>query len=324
MINSSNRPIHSESLFKFLSDFARTYGGRIEREVVSNDHETGSSDEAFNLGRIFEELLQTLVASISTQLGDTWTITKEQGNGQPAFESKSVPSRKSKENVSNDSLAGMFSFVTICMDACPLFLFHLPARPRLEPKDDMLLRRAVESAVVSLNDCNPFVAGHAMKLLTAVFTSSMSLRRQNALQQQADATNQPNYDELCAFLSDAISRSRLTIIRSLLLGCCGKMNRGLIGDAAELFVAILQVSSIKDAEANIVSALHQDFFLLGDPARNASLAVFGRSTDRTAKSTELASFLEELWELHQVEDAGALPSSDAVAGFLRKYNYIND
>jgi len=98
------------------------------------------------------------------------------------------------------------------------------------------------------------------------------------------------------------------------------MDRCLILDTAELLTAILQGSAGKNAEGDIVSALHQDSFLLGDQARNTTLSVLGRCAERLMTSTDLTCFLHEFWELHQAEDVDALPNSDSLAQFLRRYS----
>jgi hypothetical protein len=74
-----------------------------------------------------------------------------------------------------------------------------------------------------------------------------------------------------------------------------------------------------DAESHVIAALHHDYFLLGDQAKNLTLRVLARSSQRQLSSADLSRFLSDVWELHQVEDAEALPYSDLVMRFFRLY-----
>jgi hypothetical protein len=114
---------------------------------------------------------------------------------------------------------------------------------------------------------------------------------------------------------------RMDTINRLLMGCCGRYEYSIMGDAAELFCALARVGGAIEIEASIVAALSQDYFLLGDPAKNTTLAVLKRCSHSNVYPPELAVFLESLWRLHQVEDtlATALPGSDSVRRFLRMY-----
>jgi hypothetical protein len=94
-----------------------------------------------------------------------------------------------------------------------------------------------------------------------------------------------------------------------------------MGDAAELLCALARGGTAGENEASIVAALSRDYFLLGDPAKNATLAILNKCSHNIVSASQLAVFLESLWRLHQVEDtlAMALPGSDSVRRFLRMY-----
>jgi hypothetical protein len=66
--------------------------------------------------------------------------------------------------------------------------------------------------------------------------------------------------------------------------------------------------------------LQHEMFRLGDPARNMVVAVFSQVAAGLVPEADLTQFLEQLWRLHQVEDAAALPMSDGVARFLLMYH----
>jgi hypothetical protein len=97
------------------------------------------------------------------------------------------------------------------------------------------------------------------------------------------------------------------------------MKRELIGDVADLLTAILQETFVQEIDAQFMAALWQDYFLLGDPARKTVLTMFHRCAKREVNSSILASFLETVWELHQVEDTDALPNSESVAKLILQF-----
>jgi hypothetical protein len=129
----------------------------------------------------------------------------------------------------------------------------------------------------------------------------------------------PQHSELQAFLAETLSRGSSDLLCRLLLGVCGKMKRELIGDVADLLTAVLQETFVQEIDAQFMTALRQDCFLLGDPARKAALSVFHRCAQRQVSGSVLASFLEAVWDLHQVEDADALPGSESVARLVIQY-----
>jgi hypothetical protein len=128
-------------------------------------------------------------------------------------------------------------------------------------------------------------------------------------------------ESLQSFASEALSRTQGDAINRLLMGCCGKYEYSTIGDAAELLCALVRIGPAAETEANVVAALSQEYFLLGNPAKNATLMILNRCSQNLMSEADLAIYLEGLWHLHQVEDTSALPSSDSVARFLRMHGF---
>jgi hypothetical protein len=81
------------------------------------------------------------------------------------------------------------------------------------------------------------------------------------------------------------------------MGCCGRYEYSIMGDAAKLFCALARVGAAGEIEESIVAALSRDYFLLGDPAKNTTLAVLNRCSQSNVSPPELAVFLESLWRL---------------------------
>ena len=111
----------------------------------------------------------------------------------------------------------------------------------------------------------------------------------------------------------------------LLRGSCGKFEYTVIPDVANLFVALLRTASPNESEALLTNCLRQlDDFLLGDAAKKVSLSVLSRLSSDNQENPlcvcDLEKFLQDVWQLHRVEDTDALPLSDAVARFLEEYS----
>jgi hypothetical protein len=94
----------------------------------------------------------------------------------------------------------------------------------------------------------------------------------------------------------------------------------MLQGVAELLTATLNTIPPSELESHLVATLRQDYFLLGDPAKHTTLAFFQRCVQQRLAASDLNGFLDDLWEIHQVEDAESLPTSDVVARFILKYN----
>ena len=135
-----------------------------------------------------------------------------------------------------------------------------------------------------------------------------------------------------AFVSECLARIRPDSLCCLVQGSCGQLEYAVLGEVANLFVALICTAPRIDMEPLLIAALRQDYFVLGDPAKNAALSILTRccggnnisqpSTTTTTSliSRDLECFLQDVWRLHRVEDTDALPLSDEVAWFLEKYS----
>ena len=164
---TSSSRAHFEVAFEFVGNYVNAYGGDVEKGTLSTLGGSSVQDFTKELGRLLEQLILGTVAAVQENLGNVWDSPSEQGQGEDAFESKPSPVRKPQMK-SNESLAGILSFLTKGLEVCPVFLLHLPAAPGKDPEDDMLLRRAVDSAVASLNDSDPEIARNSIAFLEAL------------------------------------------------------------------------------------------------------------------------------------------------------------
>lgn len=168
---TSSSRAHFEVAFEFVGNFVTTYGEDVEKGALATLSGSLLHDNVRELGRLLEKLILDTVAAVQENLGNVWTSPmSEQGMGEDAFERKPSPVRKPQMK-SNESLAGILCFLKKAMGVCPVFLLHLPASPGKDREDDMLLRRAVDSAVVSLNDSDPEIARNSIAFLEALVSS---------------------------------------------------------------------------------------------------------------------------------------------------------
>jgi hypothetical protein len=171
MLRTQNgSPVHFESIFEFLKDFVYTHGHKIEKWALASTESMSVNFNDEEAARLLEDLMLGTIEATRASLGSVWTSPKEQGEGQSAFESKPPPAPK-PGSISNESLAGMLSLTQKGLDQCPVFFLQLPAVRGIDREDDRLLRRAVDSAVASLNDSDPDIVLNAIIILTAMVSA---------------------------------------------------------------------------------------------------------------------------------------------------------
>jgi hypothetical protein len=164
------RPVHFESIFEFLKDFVHTHGRKIEKWALEGTENMSvnlnDKEAAHQLG----DLMLGTIAATQASLGSVWVSPKEQGEGQSASESKPSPAPK-PGSISDESLGGMLSLTRKGLEQCPVFFLQLPAGRGIDRGDDILVRRAITSAVASLNDTDPDIVLNSILLLTAMVSA---------------------------------------------------------------------------------------------------------------------------------------------------------
>ena len=165
-----DRPVHFESILEFLEDFVHTYGHKIERWASESDESMSVNFNDKEAARLLEDLMLGTIAATEASLGSVWTSPKEQEEGQSALESKPSPAPK-PGSISDESLGGMLSLTRKGLEQCPVFFLQLPAGRGVDRGDDILLRRAITSAVASLNDTDPDIVLYAIMLLNAMVSA---------------------------------------------------------------------------------------------------------------------------------------------------------
>jgi hypothetical protein len=114
--------------------------------------------------RLTEGLFLSGIEYARPFLGEFWTKPAEQGQGQLPFENHDEVVAKLSEST-KECLTALLPLIQVCLDHSPIFLLCLPARPGVDREQDMLLRRAVDSTVSSLNEADGDLSSCAILLL---------------------------------------------------------------------------------------------------------------------------------------------------------------
>ena len=153
-----------ESLCRFLGEFIVAHGEAIDKGTTSMLQSSPGFAAEREIFRLAEGLFLGAIEYARPALGEDWTRPAEQGQGQPPFESRNAAAPKLSEST-KDCLAALLPLLQVCLDLSPVFLAYLPARPGVDREQDMLLRRAVDSTVGSLNEADSDLAVSAIRLL---------------------------------------------------------------------------------------------------------------------------------------------------------------
>jgi hypothetical protein len=313
---NSERTPHIQPILDLLQVYVKVHGDVLEtnaRSLLDPDNNPAGVGAEWGrvVGECLEKLLLATVNAMRNSLGTTWTSPQRQGQGQPAFETKAEPMSHRHATTTNECLPAIFSLLRTCAERCPYVLVHLPAGPGLDREEDTLYRRSVESAVSSLVEADVDTSQSAMEYLasTVKLTQSSSGDVRHAAE-------------------DALSRVYSSIILMLVAGSCGKLHNSTLGAAAILLSHVLVLTSSPSAsitvrdetEAMIVQALNDGHFLLGIKAQNVSRNVLTRCSRNEIVAADLAIFLADLWDLHQIQCSDSLEGSEVVDRFCRKYS----
>jgi hypothetical protein len=164
-----------DPLLNYLQSFIHKFGEGVEKSALAAWRGSAVPEMEREIGTMLKELLLATLTAARNSLGDVWTSASEQNQGESAFESESSPTKR-RPATPNDTLTGVFALLKNCLESCPVFIFHLPAASELDKDDEMLLRRALHSAVASINDVDPSIARSAMSLLKTAVSFSIVVK----------------------------------------------------------------------------------------------------------------------------------------------------
>lgn len=174
--------IASRELFEcfcgFLHEFIMAHGEAIDRGAASMLQASSGFAAEREIFRLAEGLFLRAIEYARPALGEDWTRPVEQGQGQPPFESRNASAPRLPE-ASKDCLAALLPLLRACVDLAPIFFSYLPARPGVDRDQDMLLRRAVDSTVGSLNESDSNLVRSAIVFLETMVSLKTGLTKLN-------------------------------------------------------------------------------------------------------------------------------------------------
>jgi len=307
MENDNGGTAQFRPIFEFLTAIIKVYGEGLESKVqqVHNGARPIVADNEQELALQVKNIMMTSIKAVKSAMNAKLAIPKEQGQGQQPFESKRDQESKSEVN-SIEAFAGLFMLFTMCLEKCPVFFFQLPAtQESTQDADGLLYNRAVDSAISSL-------------IGTDLQTSKAAMDFLESLVKLINSHN----DEVRQIVSEAFQRIRGNLLTMLLLGSFGKISYSAIKDVSLLLHSLLRSGACSSSESRLIliSALTHKYFRLGKIAGNIMLNILERAARNEITSTILTSVLEEIWELHQIDDTHFLENSDVVARFVTRYS----
>jgi hypothetical protein len=313
---------------EFIRTMTEIHGKDIDRyALLSLKGETTRGDEAEErarrMGQALESVLLTTTEGVQSLLGPTWTNAQRQGNGQPAFESKSqLADQGSSHQVSRAALAPMLSLLQTCAEHCPIFLLHLPAAKGQDRNEDLLVRRAVESAISSILDPDVDTSTACMAYLESNLQMATVAQSSSSEDPAATAMIRQSLEEI-------LSPIRREMLNCVLVGICGKFGTSSnLESAAKLLHSLLGTYStnMDDGRTSITTAFSRTaknehpFFLLGPRAQSIVMECLFKTCQQRVPVGQLEEFVEQIWDLHHSDSAAALTDSDAVGRFCQRYS----
>lgn len=167
-----NSKVSADFLLGFAGDFVHNFGQLVEKSLIMALSGVTIPCVETERRQMLDELLVRSVASVEETLGHSWAKTREQKNGQDAFERRASPARQDIIP-SNESLGAVFSVMTQCLDMCPLFVAQVSVTKGIYSGNDLLLRRVIDAAVESLYGCDPDTTAKAICFLSSLVRHEM-------------------------------------------------------------------------------------------------------------------------------------------------------
>ena len=163
--NDSESQARFKPVFRFLTAFVSAHGYFAEHRAQEALKGQVAPDENSGVVVILTDLLLAAVDEFQTaSVAASATNTKKQGQGQPAYESKTLPAPKGDAHI-GEEMCEMLSLFESLLERCPSYFFQLPSAPGLEGQNDLLHRKATETAVGLLNESDAETSKCAMAYL---------------------------------------------------------------------------------------------------------------------------------------------------------------
>jgi hypothetical protein len=308
LTNSNGSKVALWPVAEFVTELINTYGRVVEQhaiDIVFSSRDANASDD--ETGKLLEGLVMSLVEASRSRLGLVW-IGKHQGQGEEPCESQTAPQPEPEKSPSIEGLSVIFSVLTACVRECPTFLVHLRVSPGgTGHQDTLLIGRAVDAACAALIETDVETVASAIIFLDSAIKLSVSL----------------SSELIKETMTKALSRDRKGMIMAVVDGICGSYHHSLLAPSADLLYTA--VRSFPPAEMHIclLPAVQQARFRLGERAQRVALQILDGCSQGIIPLSTLKELVDDVWDLHQVDDVEAIADSDIVARFAAdKYNVL--
>lgn len=129
------------------------------------------------------------------------------------------------------------------------------------------------------------------------------------------------HERVKQIMSESLSRDRRGMIMAAVDGICGKFHQSLLEPSANLLYTAVRSFPPSEMHTCLLPAIQQSRFRLGEHAQRAALQVLDGCAQGTVPLSTLKNLVDDVWDLHQVDDVEAIADSDIVASFtLEKYH----
>jgi len=133
-------------------------------------------------------------------------------------------------------------------------------------------------------------------------------------------TQSPN-ENIRQVVLETLSRKQANIIAMILLGSCGYLGFAALVDAAHLLKSVVTcIAPTEQLRSDAVNLLKTEQFRLGDDARQVVLNAIEGVVRNEVQIEGLQTLLEQTWELHQMDDAEDLETTDVVHRFIKQFS----
>lgn len=328
LTNADGSQVALRPATQFLNELVYVHGSSIEEraiEIVNHSHdEAANKDEA---GKLLEGLIMSLIEASQSVLGAA-RGGEHQRRGQEPFESKIQPEPEEKASTSIGGLAGIFSILTVCVKECPVFLLHLRLRTDGPGhRKSLLVGRAVDSASAALTESDVETVTTSLVFLESAVSSGTveSLVLNHCVPRsrlsillhckQMKLSVSSEHESIRQKMTEILSRDRRGMIMALVDGICGKYHQSLLEPSANLLYTAVRSVPPVEMHMCLLPAIQQSRFRLGEQAQRVALQVLDGCAQGTVPLSTLRNLVQDVWDLHQVDDVEAIADSDIVTRF---------
>lgn len=105
-------------------------------------------------------------------------------------------------------------------------------------------------------------------------------------------------------------------------GICGKYHQSLLAPSAKLLYAAVRSFPPNEMHTCLMPAIQQSRFRLGEQAQRVALQVLDGCAQGTVPLSTLNKLVNDVWDLHQVDDCEAIADSDIVTRFTTEKYHV--